>query len=205
MKKHKRYIAPPWRWFDFADTFMVECPSCSKAARVKIPGALNTKKATAQCTYCHWQTNYEARQIYHPSAGPVCAECRTLLPIPPIILPKINKSAVITCNKCKAPNQVMRWTKSTKKYNQKGNVDPVFGLNIYFQAQIGSETLWVINEKHLHVILQFTEAKLRQKADVSYRMTLVEKLPKFIVAAKNREKVSEILNRWKIEMDTLLC
>ena len=201
MKKKKRYTSPPWRWYDFADTFFVECPACRNAAIVKIPGAFHTKKAAAHCIKCNWQTDYEARQIYQPADNAICAECNTKLPPSTIKLPKINKFAIINCEKCTAQNRVVRWTKSTLKYNQTGIIEPVFGLNLYFQAQIGSNTLWVINEKHLHVILQFTEAKLRQKADVSYRMTFVEKLPKFIIAAKNREKVLETLLRWEKAME----
>ena len=203
MKKQNRYIAPPWRWYDFAETFLVECPSCQHAALVKIPGTFHTKLATVHCTKCSWKTHYEARQIYQPSAHAVCAECQTILPASKIQLPKINQFAVISCEKCGTHNRVTRWTKSMLKYNHNGNVDPVFGLNIYFQARIGSHTLWVINEKHLNVIKNYTEAQLRQKVEVSYRMTLVKKLPKFIIAAKNREKVTAILNRWKKEMEEL--
>ena len=35
----KRDTPPSWRWYDFADTFFVECPACRNAAIVKIPGA----------------------------------------------------------------------------------------------------------------------------------------------------------------------
>ena len=91
----------------------------------------------------------------------------------------------------------MRWEKTFIKYKNKGSCDPIFGLPLYFTAEISDQTFWVINLKHLETLLAYLEADLRQKPLVSYNMTMVEKLPKFIIEANNRHKVISILRKWK--------
>ena len=197
MSSHKRYRASALRWYDYADHFWVKCPECDQAASIELPFAFNTQKAIVKCRSCFWHTDYETRLRYEPAAGGRCTVCCAKLAKPSISLPKPNKSTFLLCKSCKAANHVFRWEKTFKKYGNKGARDPIFGLLLYFIAEISNQTFWIINLKHLETLLAYLEANLRQKPLVSYNMTLVEKLPKFIIEARNRDKIISILRNWK--------
>ena len=69
-----------------------------------------------------------------------------------------------------------------------GNVDWYFRLPLWLEISCGGETLWAYNEKHLAMLESYVAAKLRERT-VKGRNSFFSKLPKWVKAAKNREKI----------------
>ncbi len=74
------------------------------------------------------------------------------------------------------------------------NADPVFGLPLWFQGNVKGDTLWASNQEHLLEIRSYVTARLGERQTMRIT-TMVEKLPQFIKAAKNREAVLKAIER----------
>lgn len=202
-KKKKRYQSEPLRYYDISDSYCVSCPSCKGMALIELPSFLDAKKASARCLCCDWRTHYSERIVYSPSPSARCASCRSMLPKSRIVLPQPNAFSYQKCSSCDFENKVMRWEKKLRSYPQSGKSDPILGLPLFFQKAIGPDVLWVINARHLEEILKYVGSDLRERTTTRFKMTLVEKLPKFITKAENRVRVIKILTDWKEEMKAL--
>lgn len=196
----KRYTSKPIRFYDIGDSYLVKCPSCYEMAEIRLPSFLEVKKATAKCLSCQWRIRFDERIAYVPALRSECASCRNKIELPRIELPKPNQHTFVKCHACQFKNQVVRWEKKLKSYHQEGKTDPVFGLSLYFQAAISKDLFWVINTRHLEEILFYVSSDLRERTTTRFNMTMVEKLPKFVISAHNREKIISILTAWKKEI-----
>ena len=196
----KRYTSKPIRFYDIGDSYLVKCPSCHEMAVISLPSFLEAKKATAKCLSCQWRVRYDERIIYVPALRTFCASCRNKMDLPRIELPKPNQHTFINCPTCHFQNKVIRWEKQLKSYRQEGKTDPVLGLSLYFQAALSIDLFWVINARHMDEILSYVSSALRERTTTRFNMTMVEKLPKFIIKAQNREKIISILKDWKKEI-----
>jgi hypothetical protein len=72
--------------------------------------------------------------------------------------------------------------------------DPVFGLSLWYQSPIRGKVLWAYNKEHLLTIGDYVAAKLRER-NGSVHTSMVEKLPTFISAAKNRQLVLKTIEK----------
>ena len=71
-------------------------------------------------------------------------------------------------------------------------VDPYFGEPLWLQIPCVGETLWAYNPKHLEFLRAYVSSTLRERShrDGGLRNQLLEsRLPKWMKAADNREKV----------------
>lgn len=196
----KRYSSEPIRFYDISDSYLVQCPNCHEMAVIRLPSFLEAKKAEAKCLCCQWRMRYEERITYVPALRSFCASCKKTMDLPRIELPKPNQNTYVKCSNCQFPNKVTRWEKKLKRYPHEGKADPIFGLSLYFQTSIGNDLFWVINVRHLDEILSYISAHLRERTTTRFNMTMVEKLPKFVIRAHNREKIISILTAWKKEI-----
>jgi hypothetical protein len=64
---------------------------------------------------------------------------------------------------------------------------------LWFRTDIKGEIFWAYNRQHLCDIQEYVSAKLRERQILGFT-TMVEKLPLFIVSAKNREIVLRKIN-----------
>jgi Zn ribbon nucleic-acid-binding protein len=196
----KRYISEPTRFYDISDSYFVKCPACQEMAVIRLPSFLEAKKAVAQCLSCQWRIRYDERITYVPALRSNCASCGNTMALPRIELPKPNPHSYVNCSHCQFQNKVTRWDKKLKSYTHEGKADPIFGLTLFFQTPIGNDLFWVINARHLDEILSYVSSHLRERTTTRFNMTMVEKLPKFIIRAHNRDKITSILTFWKKEI-----
>jgi hypothetical protein len=90
---------------------------------------------------------------------------------------------------CDAPQTdvTVRWPASP------GPRDPYFGLPLWLSAQSGTNVLWAYNGEHLDLLAAYVSARLRERGEVMD--SLIERLPRWIKAAGNREQVLRTINR----------
>lgn len=82
-------------------------------------------------------------------------------------------------------------------FNAEHPLDPYFERPLWLHTPCCGERLWAMNEPHIDFLERFVAAKLRQGAtDGTYRnQSIASRLPKWIQAANNRDRVLEGLVR----------
>jgi hypothetical protein len=76
-------------------------------------------------------------------------------------------------------------------------VDPCFGLPLWLQADFRGYTVWAYNARHLQTLRDYVAADQRERGNTpicpggprSESMSMIEKLPAWMKAARNRERV----------------
>ncbi len=75
-------------------------------------------------------------------------------------------------------------------------MDWYFHYPVWLSTSCGRETLWAYNEEHLDYLESYVSATLRERAPASpesatrvRNASLASRLPSWLTAAKNREKV----------------
>jgi hypothetical protein len=78
-----------------------------------------------------------------------------------------------------------------------GPVDPYFQRPVWLQASCCGQVLWAYNVRHLDLLESYVAAKLRERGElVPWAPTsLVERLPTWLKAAKNRAEVLRTIRR----------
>jgi hypothetical protein len=75
-------------------------------------------------------------------------------------------------------------------------VDPWFGAPLWLTAEFRGHTLWAFNAGHLKVLREHVAAGLRERApSAGAPMSMLEKVPSWMTAAKNRDGVLGVLDR----------
>lgn len=76
-------------------------------------------------------------------------------------------------------------------------VDPYFQRPVWLQASCCGHVLWAYNVRHLNLLEAYVAAKLRERGElVPWAPTsLVERLPAWLKAAKNRTEVLRTIRR----------
>jgi len=80
-------------------------------------------------------------------------------------------------------------------YETKGHAaDPIFGLPLWFQAEVRGKLFWAYNRSHLSDIKLYVTSKLRERQTTTHT-TMVERLPNFIKDSKNREAIVKVIEK----------
>lgn len=189
------YVGPPTTRYAYAKEFWVKCPKCSKAARVIRKEIVGTGDDKLVCHHCNYSEMADERLRYTATVNRACGNCGE-----PIQVSIPNNKEKVTelkysCPHCHVPeiykpsNTLYRL-----KYSMERLADPVFGLPLWFQENVKGDTLWAGNKEHLLEIRNYVTARLRERQTMRIT-TMVEKLPQFIKAAKNREAVLKAIER----------
>lgn len=105
-----------------------------------------------------------------------------------------NKTARLFCSHCEYNK-----TASTA-FGTNGNLimaaSAYFDAKIWYQATFKNEVLWACNLAHLTYLQSYIASGIRENKDRN-RFTLVEKLPKFMQIAKNREALLKLIYKLK--------
>ncbi len=81
--------------------------------------------------------------------------------------------------------------------------DPFFGLPLWLQAPCCGDTLWAYNWRHLAFLRDLIGSKQRRTS--SYQpspQALAQKMPKWMLIAKNRDEVLRVLDSIRKERGT---
>ncbi len=83
-------------------------------------------------------------------------------------------------------------------------IDGFFGLPLFLATPCCGHTLWAYNLRHLSLIQEYVSAELRQHAkDNQYGWNnsgLINRLPQWMTAARNRENILKTINDLKIHL-----
>ncbi|MBB4961780.1 hypothetical protein [Micromonospora polyrhachis] len=80
-------------------------------------------------------------------------------------------------------------------------MDPFFQLPLWLKAECcGGHVLWAFNPAHLDLLADYVAARLRERGPVPGRMSLVERLPVWLKAAKNRDEVLHVIGRLRASL-----
>jgi hypothetical protein len=76
-------------------------------------------------------------------------------------------------------------------------VDPYFQRPVWLQAGCCGNVLWAYNVRHLDLLEAYVQAKLRERGELVpwAPMSLVERLPTRLKAAKNRTEILRTIKR----------
>ncbi|WIX81362.1 TFIIB-type zinc ribbon-containing protein [Amycolatopsis carbonis] len=141
---------------------------------------------------------------WHFSAGevlvrcPRCGECARVVVVPGAGA-ELREPRRLACGQC----GYVRGQTGQTRYGPapSGTVcDPYLQEPLWLQGDCGGNVLWAYNEAHLDYLEAFVVARLREKVVVGEgewrrRMTMVAKLPAWLKAAKNRERVLRGIER----------
>lgn len=81
--------------------------------------------------------------------------------------------------------------------------DPFFSLPLYLQTECLGERLWAYNVEHLNVLESFIAAPLREmprKKQTHPPMSMVQKLPRWMILAEHREAVLKGIERLRARL-----
>lgn len=141
---------------------------------------------------------------WHFAAGevlvrcPRCGECARVVVVPGAA-GELRETRRLVCGRCGQVRDQTGQTCSGPAPN--GTVrDPYLCEPLWLQGDCGGNVLWAYNEAHLDYLEAFVGAKLREKVVVGEgewqrRMTMVAKLPGWLKAAKNRDRVLRGIER----------
>ena len=129
---------------------------------------------------------------------------------------QIKENARLSCTNCGYSKEVStRYNYNPEENRQTGKPDGAnsskpktfqlftaahtyFNAELWLQGPFKEHVFWAYNHTHLNYLKRYIAATLRESTDRRH-FTLVEKLPKFIQAAGNRQallKIIEQLEKW---------
>ena len=180
----------------YTHEFAVRCPKCGGLARVMPDSQWLVESARLTCTQCGHVAHSRELVRYNLLVNRYCDHCgkKIAVTIPQKKQPE--DRITISCPHC---NTVRTYQPRNEKirlvYNSSGLAcDPVFNLPLWFQADIKGHLFWAYNRRHLSDIKDYVAAKLRERQTNAYT-TMVERLPQFIKAAKNRQAILKVITQ----------
>lgn len=82
--------------------------------------------------------------------------------------------------------------------------DPYFGYSVWLYAIYKTHLIWAYNEAHLQFITEFIAAPLRARNHHdNQNRSIGSRLPKWMTAAKQREKILKVLQQIKAKVDLI--
>ncbi len=179
----------------FKNRVYVHCPKCDKRAIVSRDDFGNKREVKISCSNCHfrqigWKISYDIEVKFF------CSNCAERIEKRIEDVGEKKESIKVKCTKCKITHEYKpRNTKRRKWFASTGNVsDPFYNLPLWIRGQIKNETFWAYNYEHLEYLKNYVQAKLRVRSGYGYT-SMVEKLPSWIKAKKNREDIVKLIEK----------
>jgi hypothetical protein len=107
------------------------------------------------------------------------------------------KEPRFTCTHCGHSQLLSEKNGAEKKsvYIMGEPVDPYFHLPVWLQIRCGEELLWAYNREHLALLEKHIKAGLRDRKNVPVKNNSIgSRLPRWMTAAKNRERVLKCIH-----------
>lgn len=177
----------------------VKCPQCGGLAFVY----QGDERREVRCTACfHHEKEPEA---YRYAASGVCEACERWFNEEVKDRKQLAQRMIhIRCPHCTAMNQVpLRRTLTCRGYYpdiHQGR-DPVFHLELYYLDMFRGKPVWALNRDHLHYLIDYISADLREKPGTGMMRTASHTLPAYMKEAKNRAAMVKTL-RGLLHKDT---
>jgi len=191
-----RYSGPAKVKQSYMTEFLVECPKCKKDAFVQVNSGYVPSEGKLTCFNCMFSETSKDLIRYKAIVKRNCDNCGK--PVNTEIPNQKETSSQVTlpCPHCGVTRTFQPRNEAYKLvYRSSGlSTDPVFNLPLWLQTEVKNNLFWAYNRQHLIDIKTYVEAKLRERQSKGFT-TMVEKLPKFIKKAKNREAILKAISQ----------
>lgn len=74
-------------------------------------------------------------------------------------------------------------------------VDPFFHLPLWIKMEVNGNLLWAYNYEHLDFMREFVNSKLRERNGGNLNRSMGSRLPRWMTSAKNRETISNAIDK----------
>lgn len=180
--------------YHFEDEVFVECPKCKKRAVITKdhPKPYDSQR-TLKCPNCsHIQKG--RKTSFDIELRCLCPNCTFEMKID---IPDVNKKKETIAVKCKNCGTTENYTPKNIaqewKYSNPGQPsDSYFGLPLWLVENFRDNNFWALNYEHLSYLKEYISAQLREKNN-RLHWTMVEKLPDWMKAGKNRDKIIKLI------------
>lgn len=190
--------------YAYSDDVCVRCVRCDAPGRVAAAGVTYPRHATFHCASCGFALDSaDGRWV-----GPVvligrrpCGHCghRWLVVDEAhegLDVPHAAERHV-ACPQCARASAVP--VKAQPRHPADNAIDPHFGLPLLLAQPCRHGTVWAYNERHLHELRTYVEAKLRERRGTANRSAF-SRLPAWIKAAKHRDDVLKAIGRLEAKL-----
>ena len=198
-----RFSAPMYSIYHFSDLIWVSCPVCHELGKVESDlKDLRRPKAQFSCLTCNAHlSNIGAWS--GPVQGVVnraCATCGSMINYVSEPTRDTQACAELSCETCETVNSYpITWY----RYQRDEPIDRFFGLPLWLQVHVKSNTMWLYNLKHLDYVRSYVSAKLRED-DGRHKYSIVTNLPQWIKSRKNRALIIKKLNELEARLEAHL-
>jgi len=79
-------------------------------------------------------------------------------------------------------------------------IDPIVGLPLWLQTPCCGEILWAYNARHLGRLRDYISASLRERT-IGTHASVFQRLPRWMTAAKNRDRVLQCIERLQLRLE----
>lgn len=173
------------------DRQVTTCPNCRHRAEVVRDSTTGT--VAFHCPTCYYLPNMQP--AYTLSVSQYCGACDYRLTVR---LPRVKHRVAflrLRCPACHHANRVVpHYERLADDRIYPGPTDAYFGYPLWLQLDFGAHVLWAYNYEHLAHLKAYIGAGLRERQTLAFS-TMVERLPPFIKAAKNREALLALLEK----------
>ena len=196
------YSGPPTVRGSYMKEFLVECPKCKREALVTVDSPYWQENGKLTCRNCMHSEKAVDLVRYKSVVKRHCDNCRkefeTVIPNQKEKVDEIT----IPCTHCGTTRTYKPKNEEYKiGYETKGRAaDPIFGLPLWFRADVRGDLLWAYNRDHLKEIKSYVTSKLRERQTTTHT-TMVERLPNFIKDSKNRATIVKVIERLERKND----
>lgn len=188
----------------FNNEILVKCPKCeSKAVLRRVPKDCECGSCTTmifECKQCFCKME-EPEYQYIAYGKTYCNNCFEQFEFESQILKEKPLTYKTKCPYCSFQEE---WKPNISRVRKEPNFDDGlirehwYNLPLWFQKEISGNVFWAYNLDHVNYLQRYINARLRERNSIiNYNSSLVSRLPQFVKAAKNREKLLKILKKWK--------
>lgn len=194
------------KWLgNFYNEIFVKCPKCESRAIVKSISKKNCEcgkciTMTFECKHCFCKMDEPIYQ-YVAYGKEYCNNCFEKFEYKS---QPLKEKPLMYKTKCPNCNFQEEWKTKAYRVRKESKQDDGlvkecwYNLPLWFQKEVGDNIFWAYNQDHIDYLERYIQADLRERnSKVNYSSSLVARLPQFVKAAKNREKLLKILRKWK--------
>lgn len=198
------------KWLgSFANEIFVKCPKCDSKSIIRLGNTEEYQKEyykgyiyipIFECKSCFFKVDEPVYQ-YIAYGSPYSNNCFEQYEFESPVLKEEPEMYKAKCPHCRFQEEwepKIKYILKNQIINDGLRRDQWYNLPIWFQKGVNGNLFWAYNLDHIDYLERYIKADLRERNnDGSGNGTMVSRLPQFVKAAKNREKLLKILKKWK--------
>lgn len=192
------------KWLgSFGDIINIKCPQCGSQAMVKRTFESQlyyNDKRVLECKNCYYSLK-DVPLKYKAYVDAYCCNNEDKIKFESQLLNKRPDKIKLKCTVCNNTKEfkpkieevsfAFAWDCSVVR-------EVFFNAELWYQNGFGKGFFWAYNLEHINYLERYIKADLRERNNNgSYNGTMISRLPKFVKAAKNRERLLKIIKKWK--------